>query len=179
MMREGAKLASYRLLASALGRLADLPWELTVIGDGPAREAVERALSALGPERVRFEGRLDRPALARTLAACDIFAWPAIGEAFGMALLEAQACGLPVVAGNAGGVAAVVGAGGRLVPEGDVEAFAQALRGLIVDVPLRRSMGRAARARILARHDLQAAANELAAWLAAIATSSHPRLGTP
>ncbi|HJU15022.1 MAG TPA: glycosyltransferase family 4 protein, partial [Stellaceae bacterium] len=123
MMREGDKLASYRLLGAALRRLLDLPWSLEIVGDGPARVAVAAALAGLGG-RLYWAGERDPRDLAGRLAAADLFVWPAINEAFGMALLEAQASGLPVVAGAAGGVGAVVVSGvtGLLVPPGDADA---------------------------------------------------------
>lgn len=164
MMRPGDKLASYRLLGAALGRLLDLDWSLDMVGDGSARGEVEAALTPLG-ERVRYRGALDEAAVAAALAEADLFAWPAINEAFGMALLEAQASGLPVVAGASGGVGGVVAAGetGLLVPPGDVAAFAAAVRYLIVDRDARAAMGAAARAKVEREHDLPAAAARLAA----------------
>ena len=77
--------------------LADLPWRL-VVGDGPARAAGRERSSA--PRRTRcFLGTLEPRAMLRDVyAACDLYAWPAVNEAYGMALLEAQAAGLPVVA---------------------------------------------------------------------------------
>jgi glycosyltransferase involved in cell wall biosynthesis len=163
MMREDAKLASYRLLAAALDRIAAKPWELEIIGDGPARRAVETAFSALPGDRVRYTGALAPPTIAARLATSDLFVWPAIDEAFGMALIEAQACGLPVVAGRSPGVAAVV-ADGRtalLTPAGDIAAFAAAIERLVDDVPLRRQMGAAAAGRARARHDVSVAVREL------------------
>lgn len=163
MMRAPDKLASYRLLGAALARLADRAWRLLAVGDGPARGAVEAALAPLGRERVCYTGLLDEDALPELLAAADLMAWPAINEAYGMALLEAQAAGVAVVAGDSGGVGTIVGDGvsGRLVPPGDAAAFAAALADLI-DAPARRSaMGRAALARVAARHGLDAAAASL------------------
>ncbi|HUC71051.1 MAG TPA: glycosyltransferase, partial [Stellaceae bacterium] len=89
--------------------------------------------------------------------------WPAVNEAFGMALLEAQASGLPVVAGASGGVAGVVAheLTGLLVAPGEAAAFAAAVRRLLVDCDLRRRFGDAARRRVSARHDLAAAAARL------------------
>ena len=52
MMREGDKLASYQVLSSALGMLRDRPWQLLVVGDGPARSAVEAALTGFGRGRI-------------------------------------------------------------------------------------------------------------------------------
>jgi glycosyltransferase involved in cell wall biosynthesis len=166
MMRTGDKLASYRLLGAALARLIDLPWSLEIIGDGPARAAVESALAPLGP-RVSYRGALDEAAIARALAEADLFVWPALNEAFGMALLEAQASGLAVVAGRSGGVAGIVVSGetGLLVPPGDVAAFAAAVRCLILDGAMRTRMGVAARAKVEREHDLPVAAARLAAAL--------------
>ncbi|HZK90809.1 MAG TPA: glycosyltransferase family 4 protein [Stellaceae bacterium] len=163
MMRSGDKLASYRVLGAALASLLDRPWTLDVVGDGPARGEVEAALAPLG-ERVRFVGAAAESGVAARLAAADLCVWPAINEAFGMALLEAQASGLAVVAGDSGGVGDVVadGATGLLAPPGDAVAFAAAVRALLDD-PLRRvAFGAAARDKIRREHDLPAAARRLA-----------------
>jgi glycosyltransferase involved in cell wall biosynthesis len=167
MMRQGDKLVSYRLLGAALADLLDLPWSLDIVGDGPARGAVEAALAPLGA-RVRYLGALDEATIASTFAVADLFVWPAVNEAFGMALLEAQASGLPVVAGASGGVAGIVASGktGLLVPPGDVASFAAAVRRLILDGAARAAMGAAARAKVEREHDMPAAAARLAAVLA-------------
>lgn len=166
MMRSGAKLSSYRLLAAALVQLGDVNYTLTVVGDGPARDDVHAAFARTS-ERVSFIGALPPTEIAAFLATCDVFVWPAIGEAIGLALIEAQACGLPVVAGATPGVATVVvdGVAGVLAPEGDAAAFATALRRLALDAPLRRQMADQARAHVLANHDIGAAATRLDALL--------------
>src|SRR5579863_4808338 len=117
MMRPGDKLASYRMLGAALADLLDLAWSLEIVGDGAARAEVESALAPLGA-RIRYRGALDEAAIAAALAEADLFVWPAVNEAFGMALLEAQASGLPVVAGTNDGVAGIVASDetGLLVP---------------------------------------------------------------
>lgn len=164
MMRAGDKAQSYAILAEALRRLGDRPWTLTVIGDGPARPEIEPLFD---PARTRFAGALPPEAMPAMLAAADLLVWPAVNEAFGMALLEAQAAGLPVVAGAAGGegggVAEIVqdGETGVLVPVGDAASFADAVARLLDDPARRQAMGDAARARILARHDIAAAAATL------------------
>jgi glycosyltransferase involved in cell wall biosynthesis len=169
MMRPGDKLASYRALGASLAQLADLDWSLEVVGGGPARDEVGAALAPLG-DRVAFAGALDESAIAARLAAADLFVWPAINEAFGMALLEAQASGLPIVAGVSGGVGDIVADGvtGLLAPPGDADAFAAALRVLIGDPERRVAMGAAARDKVLRAHDLPAAAARLAEIIAGL-----------
>ncbi|HLY44380.1 MAG TPA: glycosyltransferase [Stellaceae bacterium] len=173
MMRDGDKLASYRLLGTALAGLLDLSWSLEIIGDGPARREVEDALAPLG-SRVVYRGMLGDAAVADALAAADLLVWPAINEAFGMALLEAQASGLPVVAGASGGVAGIVADGvtGVLAPPGDAAAFAAAVRRLLKDDAARGAMGAAARAKVEREHDLPAAAARLAAIIERAATGA-------
>jgi glycosyltransferase involved in cell wall biosynthesis len=169
MMRPGDKLASYRILGAALVQLLDRDWTLEVIGDGPANSEVATALAPLG-DRVTFAGALDEPGIAARLAAADLFVWPAVNEAFGMALLEAQASGLPVIAGNSGGVSGIVADGktGLLAPPGDTAAFAAALRQLLGDPARRMAMGAAARQKVLREHDLPAAAARLGAVVASL-----------
>lgn len=167
MMRPGAKLASYLCLAEALARLRDRRWRLVVAGGGPAEAEVRSAMAPLAG-RVVFLGHCDHAALTEAYAACDLYAWPAVGEAYGVAFLEAQAAGLPVVAGRAGGVPAVVAEDetGLLVEEGDAGAFAEALRRLLDDPGRRRTMGEAARLRVLRHHDLGGAAAAIRRHLA-------------
>lgn len=155
MMRSDQKLLSYRTLATALLSLTDLPWTLIVAGAGPAEAEVRSAFAPLA-HRVRWVGMLDRERLIRLYRGADLFVWPAVKEAWGMALLEAQAAGLPVVAGRSGGVAAVVADGdsGLLAPEGDAEAFAAGVRKLLLDPERRKAMGQAAAARIAGEHDI-------------------------
>jgi glycosyltransferase involved in cell wall biosynthesis len=147
MMRPGDKLASYRLLAESLRDLADMAWRLEVVGDGEARRAIELLFAPMA-ERVRFHGEVFDHAVLRALYdTAHLFVWPAVNEAYGMALLEAQARGCPVVAGAFGGVASVVrdGETGRLTPPGDARALAEAVRSLLSDPPAMRRLGCAAR----------------------------------
>lgn len=133
MMRNGDKLASYGALAASLHQLGRTDWRLTVVGDGPARPAVEAMFAPFGP-RVTWVGEVLQSDLAALYAASDLLVWPAVNEAYGMALLEAQACGCPVLAGHHGGVADAMRAGetGLLA---DPAAFARILGGLLADRP--------------------------------------------
>lgn len=171
MMREGDKLASYDVLARALARLAGRPWQLLVIGDGPARETVTGRFAAIGPGRVVFAGEAAPAALPAIYAAADLLVWPAVREAYGMALLEGQAAGLPVVAGRAGGVPGIVrdGETGLLTEEGDAAAFADAIAALL-DAPSRRGAMSVRACQVAARdHGLAAAGRRLSGILSTAA----------
>ncbi|HSA81749.1 MAG TPA: glycosyltransferase family 4 protein [Geminicoccaceae bacterium] len=169
MMRADVKRDSYLLLADALGRLRDRSWRLLVVGDGPARPEIEAALHGLGPARVAFAGTLPEAVLPACYAAADLYVWPAVREAYGLAMLEAQAAGLPVIAGRDGGVADVVrdGVTAFLTEARDPAAIALATDRLLVDPQLRRTMGQAAGRFVAEERSLREAAVSLAAALAA------------
>ncbi len=180
MMRYGDKLASYQILGDALSHLLDLSWSLEVVGNGPARRGVEDALSPI-KTRVTWTGAIGSTAIAERLAAADLCVWPAIDEAFGMALLEAQASGLPVVAGAGGGVGDIVvpGITGLLTPPGDVAAFADAVRRLVLDRGQRLAFGTAARHRVRSEHDIFSAAQRLNLVLKQLRQPQHGSSGAP
>lgn len=171
MMRAGDKLASYRVLAEALSRLAGESWTLAVAGDGPARPEVEAAFAVLPPGRVRFLGQTAARALPGLYAAADLFVWPAVREAYGIALLEAQAAGLPAVAADSGGVAQIVADGrtGLLAAEGDPGAFAEAVRALLHAPGRRAAFAAAARRKAESEHGLARASAALDRILAGAA----------
>lgn len=163
MMRTRDKADSYRVLARALGKLKDRSWRALLVGDGPARPEIESLMAPLG-DRVVFAGARSHAELPAIYRSADLYLWPAINEAYGMAFLEAQASGLPVVAGRTGGVPAVVADGvtGLLTPIGDADAFAAAVAHLL-DAPQERArLAAAAAARVAAHHDERAAARALA-----------------
>ena len=145
MMRPGDKLQSYRFLAESLGELQGLDWNLTIIGDGPARADVVAAFDAFPAERLLFTGALPQTDLHDVLAQGDFFAWPGFGEAFGLGYLEAQATGLPVAALRTAGVPSVIehGRTGLLTPV-NVLDYRLALARFLSDAQLRRDLGRAA-----------------------------------
>lgn len=102
MMRAAAKLPSYTLIAETMA-LLPTETQLEIAGDGPARAQVEEAMAPLGG-RVRFLGALDHEALAAAYMRAGAMIWPGVDEAFGVAYLEAQAHGLPVIAQDRPGV---------------------------------------------------------------------------
>ncbi|KNY16353.1 glycosyl transferase [Shinella sp. SUS2] len=163
MMRAGDKLESFRALAAALRLVEDRPWRLSVVGDGPLRGEVEALFSGIGDGRIAWLGQKPQAAVAEILAEGALYVWPGCGEAYGLAYLEAQAAGLPVVALRTAGVPEVVedGKTGRLTAPGDHAAYAAAIAALMDDAAERRRLAHNARARVLAEHSLPAAAAAL------------------
>lgn len=125
-----------------------IPATLLMVGDGPDRHDAEHEARELGVGGdVRFLGRLD--AVAPILAAADLFVLPSQTESFGLAALEAMACGAPVVAARTGGLSEVIddGIDGILEPVGSVEAMARRAVSLLRDPEAHRRMREAAIAR--------------------------------
>jgi glycosyltransferase involved in cell wall biosynthesis len=130
--------AAGRVASEASGTL----WHLVVLGTGPDEQVnamQELGASRLG-KRVTFLGFRDD--VPRWLQGGDLMIHAARQEAFGLVVVQAMACGLPVVATAVGGVAETVGDGesGRLVPAGDLAALAGAIRELLVDSATRAHM---------------------------------------
>lgn len=124
-----------------------LPATLVLVGDGPERDPAEAEADRLGLRRdVRFVGKVDN--VAELLRCGDVFLLPSATESFGLAALEAMACGLPVVASRVGGLPEVVvdGESGLLAPVGDVAALTAAALDILQD-PQRLATMRAAAAR--------------------------------
>ena len=163
MMRYGNKLSCYQLLARALTLIKHERVVAWIVGDGPARPEVEAALADIEGHQIIFTGLQSAQTLRDFYAAADLFAWPAVDEPFGMALLEAQAAGLPVVAGASRGVPDIVRdqVSGRLVAPGDAEAFAQAVVELLGDRVRLGEMATAARELTVREHDIAMATAKL------------------
>lgn len=119
--------------------------ELVLIGDGVLRPRLEAQASASGDAaHIRFLGSV--PDIWEHLADADVFAIASRSEAFGIAIAEAMAAGLPVVAPAVGAIAELVepGVTGELFSPGDVEAMARHLARLLTSPDVRASMSRAA-----------------------------------
>lgn len=172
MMRSGDKLDSYRCLAAALALIPALDWRLVIVGDGPARPAVEVAFAGLPRSRLRWCGILPPGEIADELAAADVYVWPGFGEAFGLNYLEAQATGLPVVALDVAGVSSVVrhDVTGLLAREVSPDAFAGPLALLCRDADLRSRLGAGAAAWVRRERTLAAAAKTLQPVIARLRT---------
>lgn len=139
-------------LLDAFDMLTEVPGPdpiLVFCGDGPfMRELEERRANLDSSERVRFLGY--RTDLLQLLAGATVAVVPSVWqEAFALSVLEPMAMGVPVVASAVGGIPEVVHADvtGLLVPPGDPERLAVALRTLLLDPDRRSRMGRAAEAR--------------------------------
>ncbi|MCB9898057.1 MAG: N-acetyl-alpha-D-glucosaminyl L-malate synthase BshA [Planctomycetes bacterium] len=128
---------------------------LVLAGDGPDAQIVRDGACRAGlGERVRFLGEIEN--VESIMAASDVALFPSESESFGLAALEAMACGLPVVASRVGGLPEVVvdGESGFLTPVGDTRAMAAALTRLLRDPELRRRMGEAGMRRASERFSL-------------------------
>jgi alpha-1,6-mannosyltransferase len=104
--------------------LKEVDIELVIAGDGPERSRLESLAEGLP---VTFLGHLsDRRTLAKTLRSCDVLVMPSASEGYPNAILEALACGIPVVASNVPGIRAVAGVGVRLVDD-STDAWSDAI----------------------------------------------------
>lgn len=122
-----------------------LPVKLLMVGDGPERmpcECLARDLGVFGD--IRFLGKQEP--VEELLSIADVFVMPSASETFGLAALEAMACGVPVVSTNIGGLPElnVDGETGYLVNLGDIRAMTDAVRALVTDEALHQEMMQAA-----------------------------------
>lgn len=156
-------MAPVKRLDVLIDALADVPaMQLILVGEGPKHDAVEKAVAERGlAGRVVFRGAMADPLPA--FADSDLFVLPSAAENCPIALLQAMACGLPVVASRVGGVPEIVrnGIDGLLFPVGDARALAGALRTLFGDSTRRRSMGMCARERVVRHFSLSSCVDGL------------------
>ena len=147
------RLVGWKGVRIAIDAIAAAPAHVryVVVGSGPEEEHLKAQAASLGiTERVRFAGRVAHDALPALLSQCDLFLQPSIGEeAFGISVVEAMACGLPVLASNNGGLPETVAAGetGELLPPGDTGAWSRAIAALAGDPARLQALGHNARTR--------------------------------
>jgi glycosyltransferase involved in cell wall biosynthesis len=153
------------LLLSALRQLGK-DWELRIVGSGPERKKLEASARRLGiASSVRFFPWQTSEQMPDFFRALDVLVAPSLSrpnwtEQFGRVLIEAMACGVPVVGSSSGEIPNVVGDAGLIFPEGDVEGLAGALSALMSDRPRREDIARRGRARVLEKYTQSRIADE-------------------
>ena len=169
-------MASLAMLTTALSRTAGTAWHLMVMLAGRPASDPQHLLSALPHDRVRLVGAVDRRGLLQILSAADLYAWPDVGEAEALALLQAQACGLAAVVGRSPTARDVVvdGRTGRLAEAGNPASFANNLTFLLRHQAFLTTYQRAAVETAVADHGLAKAADALDAAIES-ALGSVPR----
>ncbi len=152
-----SKEKNLELLADAYLRLCEnMPdCNLVFAGDGPYAQALREKLAGT---RAVFTGYLEGEELSACFASCDLFIFPSLTDTFGNVILEAQASGLPVVAGPCGGPKENIihGETGLVLPDMDIPNLIQAVRALAGDRPRLAAMGKKAREAMEARSMEQA-----------------------
>lgn len=145
------------LLLEALAGL-DGEWEARFLGAGPMRPRLEAMAGRLGLSgRVTFDGHFPSAQVPAYLRRLDVLVLPSVStpswkEQFGRALIEAMACGVPVIGSTCGELPNVIGEAGLVFPEGDVPALRAAIARLRDDPELRARLSRAGRERVLAHY---------------------------
>jgi phosphatidylinositol alpha-1,6-mannosyltransferase len=157
------KRKGHDMMIRALGQIrATVPEvQYAIVGDGEERAALEQLAVTEGvADQVRFHGEADEATLLRCYQQCELFVLPnrQVGEdieGFGMVLVEAQACGKPVIAGDSGGTAETmrVGETGEVVDCRGPDQLAELVTGFLSEPARRGKMGRAARAWTLQEFD--------------------------
>ncbi len=139
------------LLEALAGWNDTAAWTCLLVGDGPLQGDLEARCAEWGiADRVRFVGRRSSAEIPRWMQAADVLVLPSFSEGRPNVVLEAQACGLPVVATRVGGTPELIqdGKTGLLVEAGQVEPLRHALRSLYENRARCRAIGSQARAHI-------------------------------
>jgi glycosyltransferase involved in cell wall biosynthesis len=143
-----------RAVAALQGSDLAHPVRLHLVGEGPLRSELQALAMQLAiADRVEFLGPRTPAQIADLLCSFDLVALPSRTtpvwkEQLGRALLEAMACGVPVIGSDSGAIPEVVGDAGLIVPEGDAAALADAMARLLSSPELRRELSRRGRARV-------------------------------
>lgn len=147
------RMVGWKGLRIVLEAIAALPqrYRYLAVGTGPEEAVLKQQVKQLGiAGRVHFCGRVAHADLPRLLSQGDLFVQPSVGEeAFGISVVEAMACGLPVLASNNGGLPEIVveGETGHLLRPGDPAAWREAIERTASDGARLKMLGANARAR--------------------------------
>lgn len=131
----------------AMRRLADknIPFEYHIVGEGPHRQAIQYTIYENGlQDYIHIRGKKGSTGIRDLLRSADVFLHPAISEGFSNAVIEAQACGLPVICTDADGLAENIedGVTGFLVPKWDAVAIADKIEWCVTNRDELYNMGR-------------------------------------
>lgn len=162
------------LLAVRHARDAGVDLRLRIVGDGPDRQHLRFTVADLGlDDHVTLVGARSPDQVLDELRAADLFLHTSTSEGISNAVLEAMACGLPVVTTDAGGMGEAVrdGVDGFVVAVRDHRSCARALGRLAADAPLRARMGRSGRQRVIERFRLDQQIDAFGQLLAEAAAS--------
>lgn len=158
MFREDVKTEGLSWVIRACGKLfkEGINLFLVIAGDGKKKHFLKSLAEQYLPGKVIFAGKIKRNQMYRFYSAGNLFVFPGIRESLGMVFLEAQSCGLPVVAFNNGGIPEVVRQGetGFLTPLFSESSFLSAIKNLLDNQHLAKSMGKAASEYVREKHDL-------------------------
>lgn len=139
-------------------------FHLTLLGDGPERAALEAEVKAHGLEQmVHFGGFASQETVRSTLQASDVFVLPSFAEGVPVSLMEAMACGVPVIGTNVGGVTELIehGVSGLVVAPSDEVALKKAIADYLKNPTLRESVKQAARKVVETQFNLDIEVNKL------------------
>lgn len=143
----------------------DYDFELTLLGDGEDRKRLELLAAEKGlGKKITFAGFVDQKTIASTLRASDIFVLPSFAEGIPVALMEAMALGVPVIATYVGGVAELVidGETGKVVYPSDTEGLARAIAFYIDNPDACRKIATQARAKVVNEFEINQQVDKLA-----------------
>jgi glycosyltransferase involved in cell wall biosynthesis len=144
------------LLLRACAGLRDTNWRLAIVGDGPERTQLGALAGTLGiGDRVDFLGQRASTQMPDVYPDFDVLVLPSLSrpnwkEQFGRVLIEAMACGVPVIGSDCGEIPNVIGDAGLTFPEGDSLALRDSIACLLTDSKQRARYAEAGRQRVLA-----------------------------
>lgn len=141
------------------------PWQLCIVGDGPARNSLEQFSQQAGlkPERICFLG--ERKDVAELMAKSHVFVMSSIAEGVPMTILEAMACGLPIISTAVGGIPELISTSeGILVEQQDTAGFASAMLSYLQYPNKQKEHGNIARTKVCQKFSEQTMVQKYAAW---------------